>query len=151
MKRLLILTLAIATSGILSANDGGVAVVEVNSLEINSDSQASVATFKGSDATEFMKILPAQSWVLSSVVPNFNDNFKALTIGTKNREGFVSIVCQSGELFYFEELPFNEKPLYEPYEHGPECSITISKGTRYSEGDEERFNADEMVLKKKKN
>ncbi len=144
MKCLLGIALAVLTAGAVFANDGGVAVVEVKSLKIIKQETATIAEFRGADAKEFMKILPAQFSAISPLVPNFDDNFKALVIGTKDRKGSISIVCANGEI----DFSLGEVESYRPYKSGTRCTIAIDKGYRYGEGDEERFNADEMVLKK---
>lgn len=158
MKLSLIASILLA-SVIASANDGGIAAIEVKQIKMQEKNHSGeivrrisephfTITVKGGEAKKLQQILPSMVSVVTSMDPSikdaYNESFKSLGIYSKTADGVkgksISIDCSDARLKHDENFEnFQVEKLAETT-----CTISINRAEDGYEtdafGDAQEFN-----------
>ena len=133
------ITLTLALSGTAQANDGGMAYIDVQGVNPTTTrdgktitvEDGSVIEFYGKEAEKFMRLLPSESSVMSSMVPadqaeTYQDFNRGLLIASKNYGLYIT--CSGAEAVG-KDLPSGETKYTVVKSSQVKCGVSISKTT----------------------
>ena len=135
-----VLALTLALSVTAHANDGGMAYIDVQGVNPTTTTNVgktitvedgSVIEFYGKDAEKFMRLLPSESSVMSSMVPadqaeTYQDFNRGLLIASKNYGLYIT--CSGAEAVA-KDLPSGETKYTVVKSPQVKCQVSISKST----------------------
>ena len=130
MKKLIVMA-AIAFSGMASANDGGMAYIDVKGINpANKAGDGTKIEFYGKDAAKFMKLLPTDSSVFYGMIPpgvadQAQENTRAVAMISGGWG--LSIYCSGGKV---ETGEYKDGGYTDAYfvPGQPNCTIELVKG-----------------------